>query len=138
MSGPGCQQCSSNQRRRSLEATEVSIIGTRRKELQTKHTAGLVRAAGLLDLGVEAVHVLIDGRAGDISGTACISASSSLTTGALGGLVPIGLAATDTEHLVNRHLHERLVGLEILGANTSSQSDHRHGGDRLEKHLESL
>jgi hypothetical protein len=53
-------------------------------------------------------------------------------------LVAVGLTTTDAKHLVNGHLHERLVGLEILGADTSSQSDHRHGGDGLEKHLESL
>jgi hypothetical protein len=99
------------------------------------HTASVVRAASLLSIRVEAVNSGILRGTSRITGTASLSAGGSLSALALGGLVAIGLATTETEHLVDRHLHERLVWHRFRGADMSGEGEDRQSGNRFGEHF---
>lgn len=73
--------------------------------------------------------------ASSVAGAASISASGTLTADTLGGLVSVGLATAETEHLMNRHLHERLVGHLLRGAGMSSEGEDRQSGNRFDQHF---
>ncbi len=98
-------------------------------------TASRIGAARLGGGRVEAVDGVVGRGAGLVAGTASLSAGSTGAALALRGLVAAGLAATDAEHLVDRHLHQlRLVGLQFGGGGLGGEGEGRHGGEGGEQH----
>ena len=98
-------------------------------------TASRIGAARLGGGRVEAVDSVVGGGASLVAGTARLSAGSAGAALALRGLVAAGLAATDAEHLVDRHLHQlRLVRLQFGGGGLGGEGEGRHGGEGGEQH----
>ena len=98
-------------------------------------TASRIRAARLGGGRVVAVDGVVGGGAGLVAGTASLSAGSTSAALALRGLVAAGLATTDAEHLVDRHLHElRLVRLQFGSGGLDGEGEGRHGGEGREQH----
>lgn len=103
--------------------------------MEGTRTAAVVGAAGLLGRRVIAMNSRITRSTSSVAGAAGISASGTLTANALGGLVSVGLAASETEHLMNRHLHDGLVGHLLRGADMSSEGEDRQSGNGFGKHF---
>jgi hypothetical protein len=104
-----------------------------------KRTSGAVRAANLAGAGVEAVHLVVAGRARLVAGTAGGRAgradAAHLGRGLVAGSI---IAADDAEERASGHLdHDsRLVGPQGLGGNAGGQAQGREGSDGLDEHCD--
>lgn len=80
---------------------------------------------------------LVGRSAGLVAVTASLGAGGASAADALSGLVGrVVLATADAEHLVDRHLHERLVGLGLGGGRGGGEGENRQGRDGCDVHLE--